>query len=321
MVASAPFGNSPFGNSGIGKLTRVMREATSEGTLGSLSMFLGVDTRETWTPPDLAKAMERWKNGIIWPKADHGSITTLTTSCVAIFLLLLSLLYFWPLLLLCASSVGACTTDGLMPLLMSTSMLSDLPCPVGRAFPRPAGRPFPRLVGRPLPRLAGACSNGACTTGGLVPLFMSSSMLLNLLSAMVPPLPRPDDCAFPRLEGSLADCNASTSSSWLGFSSSNRLGFSLSRWIISCCLKCMLYRCLFSSAVLPPLPRLAGWDFPRTDDLGACSMDACTADGLMPLFMSASELSYVPITMLTPFPRPAGRAFPSLPRSALMSSA
>lgn len=39
-------------------------------------MLRGVETRETRTLPYLANDIESWKNGMIWPKADHGSIIT-----------------------------------------------------------------------------------------------------------------------------------------------------------------------------------------------------------------------------------------------------
>ena len=56
-MASEPSGKRSLSSLGNGNSTRVIRVAKLGGTLGSLWMFLGVDTKEMRIP-DLAKAME-----------------------------------------------------------------------------------------------------------------------------------------------------------------------------------------------------------------------------------------------------------------------
>ena len=52
-----------------------MRGDKWRGILGSLERFLGVERKETWCPLE-AKDLERWRNGMKWPMASHGNITT-----------------------------------------------------------------------------------------------------------------------------------------------------------------------------------------------------------------------------------------------------
>ena len=75
IVASAPSGNKSLPSEGNGNSTIFMRVAKFGGSLGSLWIFLGVDTKETWIPA-LAKATESWKKGMRWPKVEPGSSTT-----------------------------------------------------------------------------------------------------------------------------------------------------------------------------------------------------------------------------------------------------
>jgi hypothetical protein len=60
--------------------------------LGRRWMLFGVDMKDIFAPA-LAKAMESWKNGMMWLKADHGTITTWrSTTAIFSFVLLITVL-------------------------------------------------------------------------------------------------------------------------------------------------------------------------------------------------------------------------------------